>query len=155
MIRILYFASLRERLGSAEETLQDFPATLAGLRTNIRVGIAYMKGWNEEIGCVAWDDLMEDLATLEISRAQTWQWLHHGVALDDEETVTQDLVVRIFRDEMAKIADEIREAMTGFPDEAIAAETQRFQEAQHTACAIFTEPEFRPFLKMSSDLVKG
>ena len=55
------------------------PRTLAGLRTNVRVGIAYMKGWNEEIGCVAWDDLMEDLATLEISRAQTWQWLRHGV----------------------------------------------------------------------------
>lgn len=33
MIRVLYFASLRERLGSAEETLQDFPGTLAGLRT--------------------------------------------------------------------------------------------------------------------------
>ena len=27
MIRILYFASLRERLGRAEETLQDFPET--------------------------------------------------------------------------------------------------------------------------------
>jgi malate synthase len=131
------------------------PRTLDGLRTNIRVGIAYMKGWQQDIGCVAWDDLMEDLATLEISRAQTWQWLHHGVALDDGGTVTEDLVVRIFREEMAKIANEIREAMTGFPDEAIAAETQGFQEAQHTACAIFTEPEFRPFLKMSSDLVTG
>ena len=45
----------------------------------MRVGIAYVKGWNQDIGCVAWDDLMEDLATLEISRAQIWQWLHNGV----------------------------------------------------------------------------
>ena len=52
------------------------PRTLEGLRTNLRVGIAYTKGWLEDIGCVAWDDLMEDLATLEISRAQVWQWLH-------------------------------------------------------------------------------
>ena len=35
MIRILYFASLRERLGRAEETLQDFPGTLAGLRAQL------------------------------------------------------------------------------------------------------------------------
>ena len=35
MIRILYFASLRERLGSAEETLQDFPGTVAELRAQL------------------------------------------------------------------------------------------------------------------------
>ena len=31
MIRVLYFASLRERLGRADETLESHPATLAGL----------------------------------------------------------------------------------------------------------------------------
>jgi len=35
MIRIMYFASLRERLGSAEETLQEFPATLDDLRAEL------------------------------------------------------------------------------------------------------------------------
>ena len=35
MIRILYFASLRERLGRADETLDDHPATLAGLRDTL------------------------------------------------------------------------------------------------------------------------
>ena len=64
------------------------PHTWEGLRKNVRVGIAYVKGWNQDIGCVAWDDLMEDLATLEISRAQTWQWLRHQVALDDGTPVT-------------------------------------------------------------------
>jgi len=129
------------------------PRTLDGLRTNVRVGIAYTKGWEQDIGCVAWDDLMEDLATLEISRAQTWQWLHHGVDLENGETVTEDLIVRIFREEMAKIAEEIREAMTGFDPEAVDAEIQRYQHAQRTACAVFVEPEFRPFWKVSSDLV--
>jgi len=32
MIRVLYFASLRERLGRADETLEQRPATVAGLR---------------------------------------------------------------------------------------------------------------------------
>ncbi len=35
MIRILYFASLRERLGCTTETLQDDPETLAGLRAQL------------------------------------------------------------------------------------------------------------------------
>ena len=35
MIRILYFASLRERLGSADETVQDYPQTLADLRAQL------------------------------------------------------------------------------------------------------------------------
>ena len=64
------------------------PRTMDGLRTNVRVGIAYLKGWNDDVGCVAWDDLMEDLATLEISRAQTWQWLRHLVTLHCGTMVT-------------------------------------------------------------------
>jgi len=35
MIRILYFASLRERLGGAEETLQECPATVEALRAQL------------------------------------------------------------------------------------------------------------------------
>lgn len=129
------------------------PKTLDGLRTNVRVGIAYTKGWQQDIGCVAWDDLMEDLATLEISRAQTWQWLHHAIALDDGQTVSRPLVMQIFHEELAKIGAEIREAMTGFAEETIESEIGRYRHAMETACAVFTEEEFRPFLKMGSDLV--
>jgi malate synthase len=126
------------------------PRTLAGLRTNVRVGIAYTKGWKEEIGCVAWDDLMEDLATLEISRAQTWQWLRHAVLLDDGQTVTRELVERIFAEELAGIAAEIRAAVA---DEAIA---ERLIAAFTLACddarGLFTEERFRPFLATRSPL---
>jgi malate synthase len=107
------------------------PRTLDGLRKNVRVGIAYMHGWNQDIGCVAWEDLMEDLATLEISRAQVWQWLRHGVALDDGTVVTRDLVQRVFEEEGEQI---------GFADARVDAE------------AIFTEPRFRPFLTSRSEL---
>ena len=107
------------------------PRTLDGLRKNVRVGIAYMHGWNQDIGCVAWDDLMEDLATLEISRAQVWQWLRHGIALDDGTVVTHELVRAIFDEEGAQI---------GFADARVDAE------------AIFTEARFRPFLTCRSEL---
>ncbi len=33
MIRILYFASLRERLGCADETLQEWPGSVGELRS--------------------------------------------------------------------------------------------------------------------------
>jgi malate synthase len=107
------------------------PRTLDGLRKNVRVGIAYMHGWNQDIGCVAWEDLMEDLATLEISRAQVWQWLRHGVALDDGTIVTRELVHGIFDEEGEQIG---------------------FADAQVDAEAIFTEPRFRPFLTGRSEL---
>jgi molybdopterin synthase sulfur carrier subunit len=35
MIKVLYFASLRERLGCGEEIIQDDPATLAELRARL------------------------------------------------------------------------------------------------------------------------
>lgn len=130
------------------------PRTLDGLRKNVRVGIAYLKGWNQDIGCVAWDGLMEDLATLEISRAQTWQWLHHGVELDDGTIVTRALVERTFEEELARIADEVREAMAAYEEDAVGAEIERFASAKADACRIFTESEFRPFLSMSSELAR-
>ena len=130
------------------------PLTLEGVRTNVRVGIAYVKGWNQDIGCVAWDDLMEDLATLEISRAQIWQWLHNGVMLEAGIEVTRELVQRVFDEELQTIEEEIREFMLGLQEETIEAELGRYRQAKDDACAIFTADEFRPFLKMRSDLVQ-
>ena len=52
--------------------------TEAGLRHNIRVGVQYLEAWLRGNGCVPLYNLMEDAATAEISRAQVWQWLHHG-----------------------------------------------------------------------------
>jgi malate synthase len=127
------------------------PRTLEGLRKNVRVGIAYMKGWNQDIGCVAWDDLMEDLATLEISRAQVWQWLRHSITLDDGPTVGLDLVQRIFDEESVTIEHEVRAAMDGRPTAAIDAELRRFAAASRDARHIFTERSFRSFLTCRSE----
>ena len=60
--------------------------TEAGIRTNVNVGIRYLAAWLGGVGAAAIDNLMEDVATAEISRSQIWQWIHHGVTLDDGRT---------------------------------------------------------------------
>ncbi len=129
------------------------PRTMDGLQTNVRVGIAYLKGWNDDIGCVAWDDLMEDLATLEISRAQTWQWLRHLVTLEGGMIVTPELVQAVFAEETKKIIAEIGVAMEGAPPESALKEVALFRKAAADAETIFLERTMRPFLTGRSELV--
>jgi malate synthase len=130
------------------------PYTLAGLRTNVRVGIGYLEGWQRGIGCVAWDDLMEDLATLEISRAQTWQWLHHGVRLDDGMPVDEALVRRTFAEELERIAGPECAALAAARGEAPAAVAASFERAAREAEAIFTRAELSDFLCEASPPVE-
>lgn len=127
------------------------PRTIEGLRTNIRVGIAYQNGWNNDTACVAWDGLMEDLATFEISRAQTWQWLHHGVTLADGRQVTPELVERVFDEELAKILDEIRPEMVGADLLTIATTLSGFRRAAADAQRIYLQPELADFLSLASE----
>ncbi len=62
--------------------------TQAGLELNIDVGIQYLEAWLGGNGCVPIYNLMEDAATAEISRAQLWQWVHHGARMNDGSLVT-------------------------------------------------------------------
>lgn len=80
--------------------------TEKGLRTNVSVGIQYLRAWLEGNGAVAINGLMEDAATAEISRSQVWQWLDAGVELDTGEKVTKDLVERIVAEEVEKLPGE-------------------------------------------------
>ena len=48
--------------------------TEAGLRGNVSVGVQYLDNWLRGHGAAAINDLMEDVATAEISRSQLWQW---------------------------------------------------------------------------------
>src|ERR1700761_4111634 len=57
--------------------------TEAGLRTDVSVGFQYVSFWLGGRGAAAINSLMEDAATAEISRAQIWQWVHHGARLED------------------------------------------------------------------------
>ena len=55
-------------------------------------GSATWRPGSEGSGAAAIDNLMEDVATAEISRSQIWQWIHHAVTLDDGRRVDADLV---------------------------------------------------------------
>ncbi|MFD1507580.1 malate synthase A [Georgenia yuyongxinii] len=98
--------------------------TEAGLRSNISVGIQYLKAWLGGLGAVAIFNLMEDAATAEISRSQVWQWLHNDVTLADTgHQVTRELVERIAEEEIAKLPGdpaEYADARATFLEVAVA-----------------------------------
>jgi malate synthase len=78
----------RDDVHVTEEALRDFDVpggeiTDDGLRVNVSVGVRYIDAWLQGVGAAAIDNLMEDAATAEISRAQVWSWVQSG-RFDDE-----------------------------------------------------------------------
>jgi len=74
---------LREDVQVTAEQLADFAVpggeiTEAGLHLNVSVGVRYLDAWLAGVGAAAIDNLMEDAATAEISRAQVWTWVKAG-----------------------------------------------------------------------------
>ena len=80
-----------------------------GLRLNVSVGIQYIESWLRGVGAAAINNLMEDVATAEISRSQVWQWIRHASRLADGSIVNSDLVREIADDELAKIHERLGE----------------------------------------------
>lgn len=114
---------LREDVSISGADLLDFQPgeiTEDGLRTNVSVGLRYLEPWLRGLGCVPINNLMEDAATAEISRAQVWQWIRspRGV-LNTGANITAEL----FRSMLAEEADG---GARGQPD-------NRYPQA----CAIF------------------
>src|ERR1700716_3881247 len=77
--------------------------TEGGLRLNVSVGIQYIESWMRGVGAAAINNLMEDVATAEISRSQVWQWIRHSSRLSEGSTVSADLVREIADEEMASL----------------------------------------------------
>ncbi len=67
--------------------------TEEGLRLNVRVGVRYLDSWLNGVGAAAIENLMEDVATAEISRSQVWQWVQAGIFSPDEvrRAIVQEL----------------------------------------------------------------
>ncbi len=82
------------------------PITEAGVRWNLHVGVRYLEAWLGGSGAEPIHNLMEDLATSEISRSQLWQWLHYGAKLDDGRKITAELYDRLLAEELATIRAE-------------------------------------------------
>ena len=96
-----------------QEDLLGVPSgtvTVAGLNTNISVGLQYLAAWLGGRGAVPINNLMEDVATAEICRAQLWQWVHHNSRLDTGEPVTLDIIRSNLEKELDRLRKSVGEA---------------------------------------------
>jgi len=118
----------------------DGKITETGLRNNINVAIQYMEAWLGGNGCVPINNLMEDAATAEISRAQIWQWIRYpkGV-LEDGRKVTIEMVKQLIGEEQANIRSKVGEQHHESGHYALAAELLE---------KISTEDSFEEFLTL-------
>jgi malate synthase len=114
------------------------PITEEGVRTNISVGIQYIEAWLRGHGAVPINNLMEDAATAEISRAQVWQWIRHrrGV-LPDGRKITAGLVKQWVSEELQALKQAIGQERY---------ENGKFQLAGELFLRLVTADEFEEFL---------
>jgi len=112
--------------------------TEAGLRDNISIAVQYMAAWLGGNGCVPLNNLMEDAATAEISRAQVWQWVHHETGvLDEGRNVTYELFKTFLGEELEKIREKVGEAQFS---------SGNYEHAAELMERITVQDEFAPFL---------
>lgn len=128
---------------SAELLLKPCEGTRdeAGVRKNIRIALYYIEAWIQGHGCVPIYGLMEDAATAEISRANIWQWIHHGVTLDDGQTFTKELFHSWLYQELDTIKQEVGEARYA---------AGRFEETADLFYQLSTAEAFAAFLTLPS-----
>jgi malate synthase len=114
--------------------------TEAGLRSNTSVSIQYIAAWLGGLGCVPINNLMEDAATAEISRAQIWQWIRHpGGKLDDGRKVTAELFHTVMREELDALRSRVGEAQFA---------AGNYERAAELIGNITTAPEFASFITL-------
>lgn len=114
--------------------------TEEGVRINISVGIQYVASWLSGRGAAPINNLMEDAATAEISRAQLWQWIRHDKGiLNDGRKVTLEMYETFKAEELEKIKSAIGEE---------AFKENRFEEATALFDELITNDEFTDFLTL-------
>jgi malate synthase len=86
------------------------------------------------------NNVMEDAATVEVARAQIWQWIHHpwGI-LDDDRKVTIAMFRRLMSEELAKIKHAIGEPCCV---------KERFEQAAEILDQLVTSERFVEFLTL-------
>ena len=134
----------REKVHVTAKDLLAIPKgniTMEGLKWNIDVGLQYLASWLNGNGCVPIYNLMEDAATAEISRAQDWQWVKHGVKLQTGETVTPQLV----REATGSILEKMKAQMG---EEKFKA--SKLPEAGNILLQLMTSPDFHEFLTLDA-----
>jgi len=114
-------------------TIDDSCITEAGLFENVQVALEYLESWIQGVGAVAIHNLMEDVATAEICRAELWQWIHLRASLDDGRIITPELYKEIREAELFRLEAE---------------KPGRFQEAGALLDHLVLNPYFIEFLTL-------
>jgi malate synthase len=99
---------LREEVAVGPPELTDFrvpggAVTEVGVRNNISVALQYLDHWLRGVGAAGIFNLMEDVATAEISRSQLWQWVHRGAQLDGGRRLSAALYRELREEELSKL----------------------------------------------------
>jgi malate synthase len=105
VVREVFDVALGARLNQRERQRAEVPedaaalldarvpggaVTAGGVRLNVSVALQYLESWLRGSGAVGINNLMEDTATAEISRAQLWQWIRNNVPVDGGAPFTAD-----------------------------------------------------------------
>lgn len=86
----------------------DGSVTRAGVESNAYVGLAYLTAWLGGSGAAAIRNLMEDVATAEISRSQLWQQIRQRVVTSDTlEEITEGFVVEIIDQQSQALLNDL------------------------------------------------
>ncbi|HET6565379.1 MAG TPA: malate synthase A [Xanthomonadales bacterium] len=111
-----------------------------GFTSNIRVALLYLAAWLGGNGCVPIDNLMEDAATAEISRAQLWQWIRHPKArLQDG----RDIDASNYRSTRSHVLD-------GLAGKAKGEEKRNLHTAAELLDKLVLDDEFAAFLTLEA-----
>ena len=136
---------LREDVSITATDMLRIPAgaiSEEGLRDNVSVSLQYMAAWLCGNGCVPINNLMEDAATAEISRAQIWQWIQHpGGVLADGRKITAELFRAVLAEECERLNARLGPA---------AYASGRYAEAARLLDQITTAAEFATFLTLAA-----
>jgi malate synthase len=114
-------------------TVPNGQVTESGVRSNVSVALQYLNAWLMGTGAAAINNLMEDAATAEISRAQLWHWIHNNATIEGGEPMTGQRYERIRAEELAKLGG---------------ADHERYGDAAEILDSLVLDNEFAPFLTL-------
>ena len=86
------------------------PRSHVRLRENIHLSLVFLKHWWSGISSFRHQGLLLDQSVFELCKTQCWQWLIHGVRLDEGDIVQEELINRIFDEELKTMLSNLKDS---------------------------------------------
>ena len=100
------FGIVSDRSISEKDLLPSALPAIIGeedIRANISIALIYIQNWLGGTGAVAINNLMEDVATAEISRSLLWQWVRASIRVKDGYYLTKEKYQLLLEEEVLKM----------------------------------------------------